>query len=124
MNPIKHSTHVTIAALAGLLLAQAAHAQSDNSEKVFQNALKYTAQIKAAVPLRPDWVIEAASKQAQRIMEAGKSDRYFYAITWLTYVRNAYKAAGRADAWRAHVQSIRAQHGRKYKLMGMIDQLR
>lgn len=78
----------------------------------------------AALPQRPDWVIEAASRQANRIMEAGKADRYVYAITWLTYVRNAYKAAGRADAWRAHVQSIRAQHGRKYKLMGMIDQLR
>jgi uncharacterized Zn finger protein len=78
----------------------------------------------AAVPQRPDWVIEAASRQAQRIMEAGKSDRYFYAITWLTLVRDAYKATGRADGWRAHVQSIRAQHGRKYKLMGMIDQLR
>ena len=78
----------------------------------------------AAVPLRPDWVIEAASKQAQRIMEAGKSDRYFYAITWLTLVRDAYKVTGRADEWRAHVQAIRAQHGRKYKLMGMIDQLR
>lgn len=33
------------------LLAATAHAQSDNSERVFQNALKYTAQIKAAVPL-------------------------------------------------------------------------
>ena len=37
--------------IATLLLAQAVHAQSDNSERVFQNALKYTAQIKAAVPL-------------------------------------------------------------------------
>jgi S1-C subfamily serine protease len=36
---------------AVLLVAAAAQAQSDNSERVFQNALKYTAQIKAAVPL-------------------------------------------------------------------------
>lgn len=34
-----------------LLIGSAAFAQSDSSEKIFQNALKYTAQIKAAVPV-------------------------------------------------------------------------
>jgi S1-C subfamily serine protease len=34
-----------------LLFLGVASAQSDNNEKVFQNALKYTAQIKAAVPV-------------------------------------------------------------------------
>ena len=78
----------------------------------------------AALPERPDWVITEASSQANRIMEAGKADRYFYAITWLKLARDACQAAGRADDWRAYVQSIRAQHGRKYKLMGMLEQLR
>src|SRR3712207_8883120 len=37
----------------------------------------------AAIGHRPDWVIEAAKKQAERIMDAGQAQSYDYAVNWL-----------------------------------------
>ena len=75
----------------------------------------------AALEKRPDWVSSAARKQADRIMDAGKANQYDYAIGWLTRARAAYRAAGRERDWQTYLARIRDQHGRKYKLMGLID---
>jgi uncharacterized Zn finger protein len=77
----------------------------------------------AALATRPDWVIKKASAQAEGIMNAGKAQHYDNAVDWLRRVRDAYKSAGRIDEWRKYLQSIRAEHGRKYKLMGLIERL-
>jgi uncharacterized Zn finger protein len=77
----------------------------------------------AALATRPDWVIKKASAQAEEIMNAGKAQHYDAAVDWLRRARDAYKSAGRIDEWRTYLQSIRAEHGRKYKLMGLIERL-
>jgi uncharacterized Zn finger protein len=77
----------------------------------------------AAIPTRPDWVIQAATAQAERIMDASKAQHYDYAVEWLRRARDAYRAAGREENWRGYLGSIRIKHGRKYKLMGLIERL-
>lgn len=76
----------------------------------------------AVVAQRPEWVIAAARKQAERIIEAGKAQSYHYAVGWLEKARMAYRAAGREDEWQAYLAGIRERHGRKWKLMGMIKE--
>jgi uncharacterized Zn finger protein len=75
----------------------------------------------AVIEHRPDWVIEAARRQAERIIEPGKSKYYHHAVNWLDKARAAYRAAGREAEWQAYLAEIRARHGRKYKLMGMLE---
>jgi len=75
----------------------------------------------AALEHRPEWVIGAARRQAERIIEPGKSKYYHHAVGWLERARAAYRAAGREADWQAYLGEIRARHGRKYKLMGMLE---
>jgi len=75
----------------------------------------------AAVEHRPRWVIEAARRQAERIIEAGQSKYYHHAVSWLTRARAAYQAAGREADWQVYLDEIRTRHRRKYKLMRMLE---
>jgi len=76
----------------------------------------------AVVEQRPDWVIQAARQEAERIINPGKAKHYHHAVSWLAKVRAGYQAAGREADWEVYLGDIRAQHGRKYKLMGMIEE--
>jgi uncharacterized Zn finger protein len=78
----------------------------------------------AVVEHRPEWVIQAARRQAERIMDAGKAKYYHHAVGWLEKARAAYRAAGREADWQAYLGEIRSRHGRKYKLMGMLEGFR
>lgn len=75
----------------------------------------------AVVEHRPKWVIQAARRQAERIMDAGQSKYYHHAVGWLEKARVAYRAAGREAEWQAYLRELRTRHGRKYKLMGMLE---
>jgi len=75
----------------------------------------------AVVEYRPEWVIQAARQQAERIIEPGKAKHYHHAVSWLERARTAYQAAGREAEWQAYLREIRTRHGRKYKLMGMLE---
>jgi uncharacterized Zn finger protein len=75
----------------------------------------------AALEERPEWVIEAAQAQAARIIEPGRAKYYHHAVSWLERARAAYRAAGREAEWQAYLSDLRARHGRKYKLMRMIE---
>ena len=77
----------------------------------------------AALATRPDWVIQAASAQAERIIDAGDAQHYDVAVEWLRRTREAFRAAGRQGDWQGYLQSIRLKHGRKYKLMGLLERL-
>ena len=72
---------------------------------------------------QPDWVIQTALKQAARIIEPGQAKYYHHAVNWLERARDAYQTAGRETEWRAYLRDLRERHGRKYKLMGMIERL-
>lgn len=77
----------------------------------------------AAITTRPDWVISAATSNAERIVEAGDAKHYDSAIGWLRRARSGYEAAGRVQDWMAYVQQLRAKHIRKYKLVALLDGL-
>ncbi len=54
----------------------------------------------AAVRRHPDWALGVARQQAERIMNAGKSQYYHHAARWLRRVRAAYEASNRIEEWR------------------------
>lgn len=95
------------------IAALGAHPSGDNLARVMD----------AAMAARPDWVITAAISSAAAIIDVGKAQSYDSAIEWLRRARAAYQATGRQPEWQAYLQGLRAQHGRKYKLMGLLDQL-
>jgi uncharacterized Zn finger protein len=77
----------------------------------------------AAITQRPDWVIDAAIRQAAQIIDPGKAQHYDDAINWLRRARASYRASGRAGDWALYLKQLRETHGRKYKLMGLIERL-
>ena len=77
----------------------------------------------AAIPVDPDWVIKQAGDHAAVIMNAGNAPRYDEAVAWLRYVKGAYRSTGQANIWTDYLATIRAEHGRKYKLMGLLKTL-
>jgi uncharacterized Zn finger protein len=77
----------------------------------------------AAVEQRPDWVIQAGTKHAERIIDEGKAKYYDIAVRRLALVRRAYQHAGRAEEWRQYEAQLRDTHGRKRKLMDMLRQI-
>ncbi len=77
----------------------------------------------AVVRHHPEWVINTARTRAERIINAGQSNHYDEAVRWLEKVRAAYQAAGRQHDWQTYLDSIRCDHGRKHKLMGLMKEL-
>jgi uncharacterized Zn finger protein len=75
----------------------------------------------AVIEHRPEWVIQAARRQAERIMDSGKAKYYHHAVGWLEKARAGYRAADRKADWQAYLGEIRTRHGRKCKLMGMLE---
>jgi uncharacterized Zn finger protein len=78
----------------------------------------------AAVASRPDWVINAARRQAEGLMDAGKSKYYHAAARWLTQARDAYRATGREQEWQTYLQELLARHSRKRSLAPLLQSLR
>jgi uncharacterized Zn finger protein len=79
--------------------------------------------VDAAMLSRPEWAMKASFHQADRIIEPGKASYYSAAAEWLRKARKAAIAAGREDVWRAHMNGIKTEHGRKYKLMALLKPL-
>lgn len=77
----------------------------------------------AAIPDRPDWVIDNARRRAESIMDDGKAKYYQYAIDWLSKVRAAYLQSGQPQVWQAYHSKLLQTHARKYKLMAMLQRL-
>jgi uncharacterized Zn finger protein len=77
-----------------------------------------------ALALRPDWVISKALGYAEDIMNRGKSDSYSDAVSCLVNARSAYLQSGRAAEWQKYYQGLFVTHGRKRKLIGLIQSAR
>lgn len=77
----------------------------------------------AAIGQRSDWVIKNASQRAEAVINEAKAKYYHHAIDWLSKARAAYLQSGREDEWKTYRGQLMQQHGRKYKLMGMLEQL-
>jgi uncharacterized Zn finger protein len=77
----------------------------------------------AAIDSHPDWVISASRKQAEGIMDAGKSQYYRAAADWLARARDAYRACGREREWQSYLADLLDRHRRKYSLMPLLKSL-
>jgi uncharacterized Zn finger protein len=80
--------------------------------------------MQAVVSTHPAWVIEAARKRAEPIMEQGKADRYQEAVQWLRQARAAYIESGQQSIWTTYFNQLQSSHARKRKLMDLFNQLR
>jgi len=79
--------------------------------------------VEAVLEARPEWAIETCKSQAEPIIETGKHDNYETAVRWLRRAGEAARVADNLDEWRDHVETIREEHYRKYKLRPMLDDL-
>ncbi len=79
--------------------------------------------VDAALRSHPDWAIRQCRRQAEYIMDGGKSQYYPQAGEWLRKAREAYRVAGREAEWRAYLQELMERHRRKYALMPILDRL-
>jgi uncharacterized Zn finger protein len=77
----------------------------------------------AAIESHPAWVIETCRKQAEEIMEQGRSKYYNETITRLEKVRAAYLFDGREEEWQAYLDELIDRHQRKYNLRPMLENL-
>jgi uncharacterized Zn finger protein len=75
----------------------------------------------AAISHQPEWVIAKAIRPAEDIMNRGKAESYQEAVNWLTRARAAYIQSGRQAEWQAYCAQLVVTHGRKRKLMGLIQ---
>lgn len=75
----------------------------------------------AVIPYQPDWVIDTAIPQADEIMNAGRSDKYSTAIEWLKRVKAAYVESERQAEWQTYRSSLVLTHGKKRKLIALLD---
>jgi len=80
--------------------------------------------VDAAWRSHPEWAIGQCQKQAEAIMDGGKSKYYHHAIRWLEKARQAYLAAKRGDEWQAYLEGLISQHTRKYSLRPQLEALR
>ncbi|MEH1873035.1 SWIM zinc finger family protein [Nostoc sp.] len=112
------SAKVDIFLYEGLIddaIAIANEISSDNSELIHR-------VMDAAIPYNPNWVIANARRRAEKIMDAGKAEYYYYAVEWLKKVRNAYLESGNKADWLSYRQNLMQTHARKRKLMRMFQQ--
>ncbi|MEH1948796.1 MAG: SWIM zinc finger family protein [Nostoc sp.] len=96
-------------------IAIASELSSDRSELIHQ-------VMDAAIPHNPGWVIANARRRAEKIMDAGKAEYYYYAVEWLKKARNAYLKSGKKADWLSYRENLMQTHARKRKLMGMFQQ--
>ncbi len=68
------------------------------------------------------WVIDNARPRAESIMDEGKAKYYADAVKWLKQIKAAYHVLGKAADWSCYRQALLSQHGRKYKLMGLMKE--
>jgi uncharacterized Zn finger protein len=75
----------------------------------------------AAISHRSAWVIATAIRPAEDIINRGKAESYQEAVNWLTRARAAYLQSGQQAEWEQYRTQLVATHGRKRKLMGLIE---
>ncbi|MEH2150973.1 SWIM zinc finger family protein [Nostoc sp.] len=97
-------------------IAIASELSSDHSELIYR-------VMDAAIPHNPSWVITNARHRAEKIMDAGKAEYYYYAVEWLKKARNAYLESGKKADWLSYRENLIQTHARKHKLMGMFKPL-
>ena len=80
--------------------------------------------VDAAIERYSDWAIDQSNRQANSIMDAGKSGSYHHAVRWLGKARAAYLSAGRETEWKTLLENLLDRHRRKYSLVPRLETLR
>jgi uncharacterized Zn finger protein len=80
--------------------------------------------VDVAIKARPEWAIQACQKQAESIMDRGKSQYYQAAANWLTKARQAYRVLDREEEWQAYFNEVLKMHGRKYTLVPLLKAIK
>jgi uncharacterized Zn finger protein len=76
----------------------------------------------AAMTCKPEWVIATAIRPAEDIMNRGKAESYQEAVNWLAKARSAYIHLERQNEWQEYRKQLVATHGKKRKLMGLMNE--
>ncbi|HLG60300.1 MAG TPA: hypothetical protein VKY19_00075 [Ktedonosporobacter sp.] len=80
--------------------------------------------VDVAIKERPEWTIQACKKQAEWIMDGGKSQYYQAAANWLTKARQAYRVLDRDEEWQSYFNELLKIHGRKYTLVPLLKAIK
>lgn len=80
--------------------------------------------VDVAIKERPTWAIEACKKQAEFIMNRGKSQYYRAAANWLSRAHQAYKVLDQEEQWQVYFKGLLELHGRKYTLVPLLKAIR
>lgn len=91
-----------------------------NKKYIYNGALAYRV-MDAVITHQPDWVIDTAIRNADEIMNAGKSEKYSTAIEWLKRAKAAYVASERQAEWQTYRRDLVLAHGKKRKLMSLLE---
>jgi uncharacterized Zn finger protein len=79
--------------------------------------------VDAALPTHQEWVITTSRREAEAIMDRGKSELYSAAAHWLARTRDAYRMASREAEWQGYLTGLLREHGRKYRLVPLLKAL-
>jgi uncharacterized Zn finger protein len=77
--------------------------------------------MRAVIEFKPEWVISQAKALAADIINRGKADAYNDAISWLEQVRNGYFVTDNQQEWLTFRTELLSTHGRKRKLMDLLN---
>lgn len=80
--------------------------------------------VDAACQSHPDWVVRQCKKQAEPIMDSGKSKYYHHAARWLGKSRQAYLVSDRECEWKKYLEGLIEKHARKSSLRPQLEALR
>ncbi|NEQ45330.1 MAG: SWIM zinc finger domain-containing protein [Leptolyngbya sp. SIOISBB] len=76
----------------------------------------------AVIESHRQWVLDNARPRAESIMDAGQAKHYHHAVDWLKRVKAAYHALDQNTDWQQYHRQLKETHGRKRKLMGLMEQ--
>ncbi len=79
--------------------------------------------IHAVKEKEPAWAFAQCRRQAEEIMDAGRSSEYDAAVEWLRLGRDILVATGQKERWNAYLAHLLEKHQRKYKLRPMLEEL-
>lgn len=79
--------------------------------------------VDAAAGSHPDWAIAQCRREAESIMNQGKSKYYDHAVRWLRQAREVYLATGKGTEWQGYLQDLLTCHRRKSSLVPSLKKL-
>ncbi len=80
--------------------------------------------IDATKETHPDWGIRKCRQKAEKIMDAGNSNKYETAVSWLGIARDIHQQERRLGEWETYLDKLLETHHRKYKLVPLLRNIR